>query len=82
MTANGGRPREDNGLALAEALLEQVEDDLVVEHGVGVVDAHGVRAIVEDDVGVGNTLAEVGLRIQIRVDQRPTPHTRRCRVLP
>lgn len=61
LTADGGGTREDDGLTLAEALLEEIEDDPVVHDGVGVVDAHRVGTVVEHDVRVGNTLSKVGL---------------------
>ncbi len=61
MTADCARPGEDDGFTFAEAFLEQVEHELVVLHGVEVVDPVWVGAVVEDDVRVGDTFAKVRL---------------------
>lgn len=61
LAAGVARPGEHDSLSYTEALLQDVEDEFVVYHGIRVVDAHWVRAIMERDVCVGNALAEVGL---------------------
>lgn len=62
LTTDCARPGEDDSFALAEALLEQVEHELVVLHGVEVVDPVWVGAVVEDDVCVRDTFAKVRLK--------------------
>lgn len=62
LTTDCTGPGEDDSFTLAEALLEQVEDELVVLHGVQVVDPMWVGAVVEDDVGVRDTFAKVRLK--------------------
>ena len=69
LAAGRGGAGEDDGLALAELLLEHVEDGLVVEIGVEVVHLERIGAVVIDDVG-GDALAEVGLEaVNAHVDQ-------------
>ena len=56
-----GSSRPAHRLALAKAVLEQVEDELVVDDCVGIVYPDWIRAVVENNIRVRDAFAEVGL---------------------
>lgn len=64
------RSGEHDGFALSKSLLQKAENEFVVGDSVYVMHTHGVRAIVEDNPSMGNTLREVSL---ITIIPTPSP---------
>jgi hypothetical protein len=61
LPTHSGGTRKDNSLSFSKAIPKKIENELVVNDRVGVVNPIRIRAIVEDDIGVGDTLGEIGL---------------------
>lgn len=61
LATDSARSSKDNGFALTEAVLEKIEDELVVLHRVQIVNTVRIGAIVEYHVGVGDPFSKVGL---------------------
>lgn len=76
LSADSAGPSEDDSFSLTEALLQQIEDKLVVQYRIRVVDTHRVGAVMEYDVRVRNSLAKVSLN-EVSLPSRYEMHRRK-----